>query len=146
MAMNNQQAKTMTTMEKMTMEKMTMTGTKKLTLLMPEEGCGGDGPDGFLMRGLGTPNGSTPPPPLSLPEPVGEQVFPEGSTEAAKMEADGWERVEYGAVSPECDSYFTKFDSEENLWWKPATLSPGFAAVDQAIENGHVNTTRGSKK
>ena len=29
----------------------------KLTLLMPEEGCGGDDPyEGYLMKGLGTPD------------------------------------------------------------------------------------------
>ena len=34
---------------------------KKLTILIPEDGCGGDDPqEGFLMKGLGTPEAPRP--------------------------------------------------------------------------------------
>lgn len=113
----------MAAMNKSTDETMNMTDdymtnepeTQKLSLMVPEGGCGGDDPnEGFLMKGLGTPIGG-PIPPVFMPEPVGEQVFPLKAN-ADKLRADGWKMFTTDEI--DCDSYLVQEDEEGNMWWK----------------------------
>ena len=119
---NGMAAMNKSTDETMNMTDETMTDepeTQKLSLMVPDGGCGGDDPiDGFLMKGLGTPIGG-PIAPVFMPAPIGEQVFPSKVT-VDKLRATGWQMFTTDEI--DCDCYLVQEDEEGHMWWKPEPL------------------------